>query len=125
MLVRRTLPLTDVDSQSVVRSKHFAITLNRNRRGTTVNRYRTWMIATLFSLCLGATQLSVAQPLDINRASAEQLAEAIDGVGLIKARAIIEDRDRNGPFESVDDLARVKGIGTKMIEGVRTHLTVE
>lgn len=49
-------------------------------------------------------------PIDLNSASAEQLA-TLPGIGPSTATAIVEDRSRNGPFASVDDLDRVPGIG--------------
>ena len=64
-----------------------------------------------------------AGPVDINTASAEALAEAIDGVGLKRARAIVLHREEHGAFESVDQLAQVRGIGTKTIERNRDRLT--
>lgn len=53
--------------------------------------------------------------IDINRATAEQLDE-LPGIGAAKAKAIIADREKNGPFQSTKDLLRVKGIGTKLLE---------
>lgn len=38
------------------------------------------------------------------------------GVGPAKAKAIVDDRERNGPFASVEDVERVKGIGPKLLE---------
>ena len=64
-----------------------------------------------------------AGPVDINTASAEVLAEAIHGVGLKRARAIVLHREEHGAFESVDQLAQVQGIGTKTIERNRDRLT--
>lgn len=66
-----------------------------------------------------------AEPLDINAATADELAATIDGVGKAKAAAIIKDREANGSFKSVDDLARVKGIGKATIEKNKTKLTVK
>ena len=63
-----------------------------------------------------------AQPVDINTAGAEALAEAISGVGLKRAEAIIAYRDKNGPFASVDDLAKVQGIGERIVDGSRDRL---
>lgn len=60
--------------------------------------------------------------LNINRASAAQL-EQLPGIGPAKARAIIEDRDRNGPFRKVEELTRVKGIGDKLLEKVKPSIT--
>ncbi|QJC54385.1 ComEA family DNA-binding protein [Paenibacillus albicereus] len=53
--------------------------------------------------------------LDLNRATAEEL-DGLPGVGPAKAKAIVEDRERNGPFASVDEVERVKGIGPKLLE---------
>lgn len=64
-----------------------------------------------------------AGPVDINTASAEVLAEAMHGVGLKRARAIVLHREEHGAFESVDQLAQVRGIGAKTIERNRDRLT--
>lgn len=57
------------------------------------------------------TQLTV----NINEASAEQLAEVLSGVGEAKANAIVEYRAKHGSFNSLDELAEVKGIGTSVL----------
>lgn len=55
----------------------------------------------------------VSTAVDINAASPEQLLD-VKGIGPKMARVIIEERDRGGRFESIDDLSdRVKGIGPK------------
>ena len=64
------------------------------------------------------------EPVNINAADAEALAGAIHGVGSKKAAAIIEYRKQHGPFESVDELTRVRGIGQKLIDKSRQNLTV-
>lgn len=56
--------------------------------------------------------------LDINRATAAEL-DALKGIGPAKAQAIIEDRDKNGKYASVDDLLRVKGIGEKLLQAMQ------
>ncbi len=61
--------------------------------------------------------------LNINTADQKQL-QALAGVGPAKAAAIIEYRTANGPFKSVDDLAKVKGIGAKTLDSLRDELTV-
>lgn len=80
----------------------------------------------ILSLALVLPSLALATgALNINTASAAAIAEAIKGVGVQKASAIVAYRDAHGPFKSVDDLAAVKGIGSKTLESNRARLTVE
>ncbi|QYJ77698.1 ComEA family DNA-binding protein [Shewanella acanthi] len=58
--------------------------------------------------------------VNINTATAEQL-QSLKGIGVAKAKAIIDYRTQNGKFKSIDDLANVSGIGAKLIEDNR-HL---
>lgn len=53
----------------------------------------------------------VSVTVNINSASATELAEALVGVGMKKAEAIVEYRDKNGPFTDKNQLLNVKGIG--------------
>ena len=71
-----------------------------------------------------AGSIAVAAPVDINSASSDQLAEAMVGVGKSKADAIVQDRDKNGKFKSVDELSRVKGIKSSTIDKNRDKITV-
>ena len=76
---------------------------------------------------IGALSLSggvyAAQPVDINSADAQALADAIKGVGLKRAQAIVTYRDKNGPFATVNDLTNVQGIGEKTVQSSRENLT--
>jgi competence protein ComEA len=77
------------------------------------------------ALLLGcALHSAAAEAVDINAAGAAELATALDGVGQSKAEAIVEYREANGPFKSVDDLALVKGIGAATIEKNRDKVTI-
>ena len=60
--------------------------------------------------------------VDVNEANAAALEE-LPGVGPATATAIVAERDRNGPFLSVDDLDRVPGIGPTKIEALRELVT--
>ena len=53
--------------------------------------------------------------LNLNTATAAQL-EILPRIGPALAKRIIEDRDANGPFASLEDLARVRGIGPRTVE---------
>lgn len=68
--------------------------------------------------------LSAADKVNINTASKEVLMTEIKGVGEKRAEAIITYREKNGPFESVDDLANVSGIGPSILKENRESLTV-
>lgn len=76
------------------------------------------------AVLLMAGAVHAGEPVDINTANAEALAEAIDGVGIKKARDIVTYRQKNGPFESVDELIEVSGIGRQTVDGSRENLTV-
>jgi competence protein ComEA len=62
--------------------------------------------------------------IDVNTATAAQL-ELLPGIGPSRAAAIIESRNTMGPFRTVEDLARVHGIGPTTVEGVRPYVRVE
>lgn len=66
----------------------------------------------------GGTSGSLPAPIDLNRATAEEL-DALPGVGPATAQAIIGFRDTNGPFGSVDALLEVRGIGPAKLEQIR------
>lgn len=66
----------------------------------------------------------VAEPVNINTASADQIAAALTGIGPKKADDIVKYREQNGPFESIDDLLEIKGIGKKTLESNRTNIVV-
>jgi competence protein ComEA len=76
---------------------------------------------TLLFALLAAIQVAFAA-VDINTASEAEL-DGLPGIGPTKAKAIVVDRQQHGPFKSVDDLKRVKGIGDKMLEKLRGQVT--
>lgn len=59
--------------------------------------------------------LSVLAGVDINTASQADL-ESVKGLGPVKAKAIIEYRNKYGMFKSVEELANVKGIGAGILK---------
>ncbi len=68
--------------------------------------------------------LALAGPVNINTADAETISRSLQGVGLSKARAIVEYREKHGPFKSPDDLSLVKGIGERTVELNRASILV-
>ncbi len=57
-----------------------------------------------------------AGPVDINTADAATIAAELNGIGLAKAKEIVEYRQKYGPFKSARDLSLVKGVGDKTVE---------
>ncbi len=62
-------------------------------------------------------------PLDLNRATAEEL-EALPGIGAAKAAAIVAARDAQGGFTSLDELEAVRGIGPALMAKLRPLVVV-
>ncbi|WP_312950119.1 helix-hairpin-helix domain-containing protein [Superficieibacter sp.] len=62
--------------------------------------------------------------VNVNSASAEELAQAMNGVGLKKAQAIVSYREEYGPFKSLDDLQQVPGMGSSLVQRNLAHLTL-
>ncbi|QHT60251.1 hypothetical protein GXP70_10045 [Paenibacillus lycopersici] len=62
--------------------------------------------------------------IDVNHASAAEL-DALPGIGAAKAEAIVADRERNGLFRNPDDLLRVKGIGPKLLDKMKSYIVLQ
>lgn len=78
----------------------------------------------VLAMALGPLAVMAGEPVDINSATAAQL-EHINGIGPAKAQAIVDYRTKHGPFQQVDDLAKVDGIGPKLLEKIRAEVTVK
>jgi competence protein ComEA len=69
-------------------------------------------------------QTPATKPLNINTATAEQLA-VLPGIGTVLAERIVALRtERGGAFASVDDLDEVSGIGQHLIDSLRPYIAV-
>ncbi|OTG94176.1 ComEA family DNA-binding protein [Acinetobacter sp. ANC 3832] len=71
----------------------------------------------------GQAVASTGSKISLNSASLEQLQQ-LNGVGLKKAQAILDYRNQNGKFNSIDDLQKVKGIGPKLLEKNKAILSL-
>ena len=71
----------------------------------------------------GGSALDAPQLVNINSAGADEL-DALPGVGPSTARAIVEDREANGPFAMPEDLMRVSGIGEKKFAKLKSSICV-
>lgn len=94
-----------------------------------MQKIHTTIIATLCCLLLavalvapaGATEQGV---VNVNTGTLEQLC-LLPGIGQHTASRIISYREANGPFQSVDDLQQVKGIGTATLERLRSRCVID
>lgn len=66
-----------------------------------------------------------ALPVNVNTANAEEIAEALKGVGMSKAEAIVKYRDEYGEFKHIDELVNVKGIGIRTVDINREYILLE
>jgi competence protein ComEA len=62
-------------------------------------------------------------PVDLNSASVEQL-QAVPGIGPQTAQAIVNFRQKSGPFQRVEDLQAIKGISKSKLEKMRPYVTI-
>jgi competence ComEA-like helix-hairpin-helix protein len=62
--------------------------------------------------------------VDLNRAPWHELMN-LPGIGETRAREIVTDRERFGPFRGFRDLLRVRGIGAATVEGLERHVSGE
>jgi competence protein ComEA len=79
----------------------------------------------LLSCLIFLATSAFAGSVNINTADPEMLTEGMTGIGDVKARAIVEYREKNGPFESIDDLVYVKGIGSGTVSRNRDNITIK
>jgi competence protein ComEA len=79
-------------------------------------------IVLLLAALLAWAGLALAA-VNVNTATKEQL-ETLDGIGPVKAQAIIDYRNKNGPFKKLEDVKNVNGIGDVTFEKIRTHINL-
>ena len=80
-------------------------------------RISAFLASLFFSLTLLAAEAQKDMGrIDINSATAQELGDGLTGVGDKTAHAIVDYREKNGPFKNVTELMKVKRIGEKVIE---------
>lgn len=75
--------------------------------------------------CLLSMSVWATDSIDINTATAEEIATALNGVGMSKAEEIVRYREANGAFKHVDELVNVKGIGLRTVDRNRDRIVLQ
>ncbi|MCU0577844.1 MAG: helix-hairpin-helix domain-containing protein [Desulfobacterota bacterium] len=88
-------------------------------------KVRTMVWCVVFLACSLSLSLFAAQGvINVNTATVEQLM-MLPGIGEKTAKAVLSYRQANGPFKTVDDVAKVKGISRKKIDKIRQNLSLQ
>lgn len=91
------------------------------------NVKKVFVLAVVFAVIFGFYGSGFAQDekkININTATLEELVE-LKHIGEKYAQRIIEFREKNGPFETIEDIMKVKGIGEKIFEVNKDRIVVE
>ena len=86
--------------------------------------FRIAMCILLVSMLAAPVFLMAEEKINLNTATAEELM-TLDRIGPKYAQAIIDYRETNGPFQKIEDIMKVKGIGPKTFEANKDKITVE
>jgi competence protein ComEA len=93
-----------------------------------MRKLKSWIglisVLLLILVWLPALWAEESQKININTAPADELM-ILKGIGVKKAKAIIEFRENNGPFEQPEDLINVPGIGPKTFEANKNRIIIE
>ena len=76
-------------------------------------------------LAVGMVGASLAAPVNINKAGAEEIAASLKGIGIKKAKDVVVFREKHGAFKSVEQLRDVKGFGEKTLEKNRQDIRLQ
>ncbi len=83
-------------------------------------------ITTLAALAaLAVSTVTSAAPVNINTANATEIAEALNGIGMSKAQAIVDYREAYGLFNQADEIVFVRGIGDSTYENNKSDILVK
>lgn len=88
----------------------------------------SYLAKLLVVLVLTMSQAVWALPGDtvnVNTATADVLAEMLDGVGVARAQAIVEYREQHGEFVDIEELLDVSGIGPSVLDNNRDRIVLD
>lgn len=82
-------------------------------------------VITLGGVLLGSNIMAMANPVNINAASANEIADNLNGIGLSRAQAVVDYRTEHGNFDNLQSLTAVKGIGQKTVDKNKDDIKFE
>ena len=85
--------------------------------------FKKWIVTFLLAFSLATGAAFAADKINLNSASADEL-QMIDGIGPATAANIIEYREANGEFASINDVVNVNGIGDAKAAQLAEQATV-
>lgn len=90
-------------------------------------RMMRWSVLVLVTILLGSgLSFAADKPMLVNINTADEATlVTLDFIGKTRAQAILQYREANGPFQSVDELEAVNGIGQRILETIKSKVTVE
>jgi competence protein ComEA len=105
----------------------------RTVKGSIVLALGLWVIVIVVSVTAAGVSTAAAEAsaqgaegdkININTATADELIQ-LEGIGSVKSGNIIEFREQQGPFRSIEDLKKVPGIGQKTFDKNKDRIIVE
>ena len=84
-----------------------------------------FMATVLFSISAMSAEQQDVEPVNVNQASYQELDQGLLGVGPRIAMEIVKHRDQHGPYQSIDDLDRVKFVGSTILEKNRGRIVFD
>ena len=86
--------------------------------------FRIAVCILLMSMLMAPVLLMAAEKINLNTATLEELM-TLERIGPKYAQRIIDYRETNGPFEKIEDIMKVKGVGPKTFDANKDLITVE
>lgn len=84
------------------------------------------LLVMLFTPVAGVAQnIAPGALININRADPAAISQHLKGIGPVKAKAIVDYRQKHGPFKSAEELADVKGIGQKTVNRLKPFIRLD
>ena len=100
---------------------HFRIPVRRAARWAALSAAA--VVPVVASAHFRAAGAQPEAPVNINTATVEELV-ALPRIGKVTATRIVEWREENGPFARTEELMNVQGIGERVYERIKPHVTV-